>query len=47
MQTQLVPSLTQSGRSLVSYIVEGPEVGSPVGVAQPSLEGEEAGDHLR
>lgn len=39
--------LTQYGQGFVSDVVEGPHVGGPVGVAQASLEGEEAGEHLR
>ena len=38
--------LTDDRQGLVHHVVERPEVGGPVGVAQAPLEGEEAGEDL-
>lgn len=40
-------SLTQHNDAFVQYIVQGPDVGGPVGVAEASLEGKEPGQNLR
>ena len=46
VRIKLNHSLTQHGQGLVQDVVEGPEVGGPVGVAEAPLEGEEPGQDL-
>lgn len=38
---------TYNGQGLVGHVVEGPEVGCPVGVAETPFEWEQSGEDLR
>ena len=43
---KVAKALPSNSQALVGHIVQGPEVGRPVGVAEAAFEGEEAGEHV-
>ena len=43
---KVAKALPSNSQALVGHVVQGPEVGRPVGVAEAAFEGEKAGEHV-